>query len=104
MWQEKIETMHREELEALQSERLRNQVKRMYERVELFRNRMDELGLKPEDIRGIEDIHKLPMKYLSDELATKAYVDASVSGAGGEEVATKAYVDEMLGVIENGAY
>ena len=66
MWQEKIETMPREELEALQSERLKNQVKRMYERVELFRNRMDELGLKPEDINGIEDLHKLPFSYKQD--------------------------------------
>ncbi len=66
MWQEKIETMPREELEALQSERLKNQVKRMYERVELFRNRMDEAGLKPEDIKGIEDLHKLPFSYKQD--------------------------------------
>ena len=66
MWQENIETMPREELEALQSERLKNQVKRMYERVELFRNRMDELGLKPEDIKGIEDLHKLPFSYKQD--------------------------------------
>ncbi|MBQ6898465.1 MAG: phenylacetate--CoA ligase [Clostridia bacterium] len=66
MWQEKIETMPREELEALQSERLRNQVKRMYERVELFRNRMDEAGLKPDDIRGIEDLHRLPFSYKQD--------------------------------------
>lgn len=66
MWQEKIETMPRVELEALQSERLKNQVKRMYERVELFRNRMDEIGLKPEDIKGIEDLHKLPFSYKQD--------------------------------------
>ena len=66
MWQEKIETMPREELEALQSERLKNQVKRMYERVELFRKRMDEAGLKPDDIRGIEDLHKLPFSYKQD--------------------------------------
>ncbi len=66
MWQEKIETMPREELEALQSERLKNQVKRMYERVSLFRERMDEKGLKPEDIRGIEDLHKLPFSYKQD--------------------------------------
>ena len=58
-----IETMPREELEKLQSERLVNQVKRMYERVECFRNRMDEKGLKPEDIKGIEDLHKLPFAY-----------------------------------------
>ena len=61
-----IETMPRSELEKLQSERLVNQVKRMYERVECFRNRMDEKGLKPEDIKGIEDLHKLPFAYKSD--------------------------------------
>lgn len=66
MWQEEYEAMPREKLEALQSERLCAQVKRMYERVELFKNRMDELGLKPEDIKGIEDLHKLPFSYKQD--------------------------------------
>ena len=41
MWQPEIETMPREELKKLQSERLVNQVKRMYEKVELFRKRME---------------------------------------------------------------
>ena len=58
--------MPRKELEALQSERLVKQVKRMYENVELFRKRMDEKGLKPEDIHGIEDLHKLPFSYKQD--------------------------------------
>ena len=40
-WQEKWETMPREELKKLQSERLVWQVKRMYENVELFRKRME---------------------------------------------------------------
>ena len=66
MWQQEIETMPREELEKLQSERLCWQVNRMYERVELFRKRMDELGLKPSDIHGIEDLHKLPFSYKQD--------------------------------------
>ena len=65
-WQEKIETMPREELEKLQSERLVWQVKRMYENVELFRKRMDEKGLRPEDIRGVEDLSKLPFSYKQD--------------------------------------
>ena len=65
-WQEKIETMPREELKTLQSERLVAQVKRMYENVELFRNRMDEKGLKPEDIKGVEDLHRLPFSYKQD--------------------------------------
>lgn len=62
----RIETMPREELKKLQGERLVAQVKRMYERVECFRNRMDEKGLKPEDIKGLEDLHKLPFAYKKD--------------------------------------
>ena len=65
-YQKEIECMPREELKALQSERLCNQVKRCYEKVECFRNRMDEMGVKPEDIKGVEDLHKLPFSYKSD--------------------------------------
>ena len=61
-----IETMPREELKKLQGKRLVWQVKRMYERVECFKNRMDEKGLKPEDIKGVEDLHKLPFAYKKD--------------------------------------
>ena len=61
-----IETMPAEELRELQSERLKKQVARMYEKVDCFRLRMNEAGLKPEDIRGIEDIVKLPFSYKSD--------------------------------------
>lgn len=60
------ECMDREELTKLQSERLVHQVKRMYEKVELFRKRMDEKGLKPEDIKGVSDLPKLPFSYKQD--------------------------------------
>ena len=66
IYNEKMECMSREEIKSLQSERLIWQVKRMYENVELFRNRMDEKGLKPEDIKGVEDLHKLPFSYKQD--------------------------------------
>ena len=65
-WQKEIETMPRAELKKLQDERLIWQVKRMYEKVELFRRRMDEKGLKPEDIHGVDDLHKLPFSYKQD--------------------------------------
>ena len=65
-YQKEIECMPREEIKKLQGERLVWQVKRMYERVELFRKRMDEKGLKPEDIKGIEDLAKLPFSYKQD--------------------------------------
>lgn len=57
---EKIETMSREQLSELQSERLRNVVKNVYENVPYYRAKMDAIGLKPEDIHSIEDISKLP--------------------------------------------
>ncbi len=60
------EQLTREALTALQSERLVWQVKRCYENVECFRKRMDEKGLKPEDIRGIEDLARLPFSYKQD--------------------------------------
>lgn len=65
-WQKDIETMPREELEALQSERLVKQVKHAYANVPLFRERMNELGLTPDDIHGIEDLPKLPFSYKKD--------------------------------------
>ncbi len=59
-YQPEIETMPLPQLQALQSERLVTQVKHVYENVEFYRSRMDEAGVKPEDIHGIEDLHKLP--------------------------------------------
>ena len=61
-----IECMPREELKKLQSERLCWQVKRMYENVECFRKRMDEKGLTPDDVKGVEDLYKLPFAYKQD--------------------------------------
>ena len=61
-----IEQMPREELKKLQSERLCWQVKRMYENVECFRKRMDEKGLTPDDVKGVEDLYKLPFAYKQD--------------------------------------
>lgn len=55
-----IETMPVSDIKKLQSERLAEQVKHVYENVEFYRNRMDEAGVKPEDIKGVEDLHKLP--------------------------------------------
>lgn len=59
-YQPEIETMPLEELQKLQSERLVEQVKHVYNNVPYYRQKMEEKGLKPEDIRGIEDLHKLP--------------------------------------------
>ncbi|MGN0180378.1 MAG: phenylacetate--CoA ligase family protein [Monoglobaceae bacterium] len=65
-YQKEYECMPREKIRELQSERLVWQVKRMYERVELFRHRMDELGLTPDDIKGVDDLSRLPFSYKQD--------------------------------------
>lgn len=62
----KIECMSRDEMRALQSERLVKQVKNVYDNVEFYRKKMDETGVLPGDIKGIEDIHKLPFTTKED--------------------------------------
>ena len=54
------ETMSVEDIRRVQSEKLVKQVKHVYENVEYYRDLMDKKGVKPEDIKGIEDLHKLP--------------------------------------------
>ena len=65
-YQPEIETMPAEQLKKLQSEKLVKQVKHVYENVEYYRNLMNEKGVKPEDIKGIEDLHKLPFLTKAD--------------------------------------
>ncbi|MEE1227715.1 MAG: phenylacetate--CoA ligase [Lachnospiraceae bacterium] len=59
-FQPEIETMPRDQMKALQSFRLIRQVKYVYENVPAYRKKMDEAGVKPEHIHGIEDLHLLP--------------------------------------------
>ena len=68
-----IETANRETLEKIQSERLVNTVKRVYDNVELYRKRMDEAGIKPEDIKSVKDLSKLPFTYKQDLRDTYPY-------------------------------
>ena len=59
-YQKEIETMPPEQMRALQSERLVAQVKRVWDNVPFYRRRMEEKGLTPDDIKGIDDLKKLP--------------------------------------------
>ena len=61
-----MECMDRSKLRELQSERLRETVKLEYERVPLYRKRMDEKGVKPEDIQTVDDLKKLPFMEKTD--------------------------------------
>ena len=65
-WNEEIETMKYEDMRALQSERLVEQVKHVYANVPYYRDLMDKKGVKPEDIKGVDDLHKLPFLTKSD--------------------------------------
>ena len=72
-YQEEIETMPVEQIKKLQSEKLVRQVAHVYKNVPYYRDLMDKNGVKPEDIRGIEDIHKLPFIEKSDLRETYPY-------------------------------
>ena len=65
-YQKEIETMSREDMKKLQSEKLVKQVKHVYENVPYYRDLMDKKGVKPEDIQGIDDLHKLPFLSKAD--------------------------------------
>ena len=56
----KEETFTREQMEALQLERLQETVKRVYEKVLPYRKKMDEAGIKPEDVKSLADLSRLP--------------------------------------------
>ena len=66
IWNEAKECISRDELEHLQSKRLVKTVQRVYQNVEFYRKKMQELGLEPGDIRGIRDLHKLPFTTKDD--------------------------------------
>ena len=66
IWNEARECMSREDMNNLQSARLRKVVDRVYHNVEPYRKKMQEAGLEPGDINGIEDLHKLPFTTKDD--------------------------------------
>ncbi|MGB4577214.1 MAG: phenylacetate--CoA ligase [Paludibacter sp.] len=66
IWNEKIECMDRQEMRALQSERLIGLVHRVYNNVAFYRKKMDDMNVKPSDIHSIDDIVKLPFTYKTD--------------------------------------
>ena len=59
-FQPEIETMPLAQIKALQSERLVEQVKFVYDNVKFYHDKMDAAGVKPEDIKDINDLSKLP--------------------------------------------
>lgn len=66
IWDEEFETLPREALEALQVKRLRNTVERVYATVPFYRRKLDEAGVKPADIRVMDDLKRLPFTTKND--------------------------------------
>lgn len=65
-YQPDIETMSREDLEALQLERLQALVKRVYQRIPFYKESFDKAGVNPEDIKSLADLTKLPFTVKQD--------------------------------------
>ena len=70
-FQKEFETMPVEEIKKLQDEKIVKQVEYVYNSVEYYRNLMDKKGVKPEDIKGTADLHKLP--FLKKDDLREAY-------------------------------
>ena len=66
IWNEAKECMSRDEMRALQSARLKKAVDRVYHNVEYYRKKMQAVGIEPGDIKGVEDISKLPFTTKDD--------------------------------------
>lgn len=63
---EKIEKMNRSDMSALQLDRLKKAAKRVYANVPFYKKQFDEAGLRPDDIRSLDDIRKIPGTYKKD--------------------------------------
>ena len=70
-YQPEAECASREQIREWQDERLTKQVKHVYDNVPYYRAKMEEVGLVPEDIKSMDDLHKLP--FLTKEDLREAY-------------------------------
>ncbi|RKQ17032.1 phenylacetate--CoA ligase family protein [Ureibacillus endophyticus] len=66
MYSPEIETLSREKMQELQLSRLKGTVERVYNNVPFYKEKLDELGIKPSDIKTIEDVRKLPFTVKKD--------------------------------------
>ena len=66
IWNEAKECMSRDQMTQLQSARLKKVVSNVYHNVKFYRQKMQEMGLEPGDIKGIEDLNKLPFTTKAD--------------------------------------
>ena len=65
-WDEKFETMPPEEMRKFQLEHLKKTLKWVYEKIPFYKNGFDEKGVKPEDLKTLEDLSKFPFTVKTD--------------------------------------
>ncbi len=65
-WNKKMETIDKESLRKIQSERLKDTVEKVYMNVPYYREKMKEAGITPDDINSVDDLQKLPFTYKTD--------------------------------------
>ncbi len=70
-FQKEIECASQEEIRSIQNEKLVKQVKHVWENVPYYRKKMEEKGITPDDIKSVDDLHKLP--FLSKKDLRDAY-------------------------------
>jgi phenylacetate-CoA ligase len=63
IYNEEYETMPREALEAIQLRRLQRTIARVYSKVPYYKKRFDEVGLKVDDVKSLDDLRRLPFTY-----------------------------------------
>ena len=66
IWNEKMECASRDEIRAVQLERLKSTVARCYNNVAHYRKKLDEAGVHPDDIKTLDDIRKIPFTVKDD--------------------------------------
>ena len=66
IWNEKIECASRQEIEAIQLARLKSTVERCYNNVTHYRKKLDAAGVKPDDIKTLDDIRRIPFTVKDD--------------------------------------
>ncbi len=66
MYNRDIESLPLSKLRTLQNDRLKNLLQRVYTQVPFYKRQFDEAGITPSDIRGVEDLHKIPFTKKTD--------------------------------------
>ncbi|MFQ3549446.1 MAG: phenylacetate--CoA ligase [Armatimonadota bacterium] len=65
-WNKEMECMERSKLKALQEERLRISVSNSYNNVPAYKKKLDDVGIKPSDIKTLDDLNKIPFTTKAD--------------------------------------